>query len=365
MPTLSRLVLTGFRNIDEASLQLSPGFNLIYGNNGSGKTSLLEAIYLLGMGRSFRSHLQKPLIAHQHNQATVFGETSNGLTLGVQRPLRGSQIVKVGGKPAEGLAQLSRALPLQLINSDTFALLEGSPNERRQFLDWGVFHVEHSFLEYWRRTRQALDQRNALLRAEASANEIEPWSQELAYSAGQMDESRQRYLQQLQPLLEEQLAEVGSPGGKALSLTYLRGWDEAAELGQQLTENLERDRRYGFTTIGPHKADLRFQINGQSVAEVLSRGQLKLLICNLKVAQARLLKQANSTQCLFLVDDLAAELDAENRTKVCQLLASLQTQVFMTSIELEQLAPIALAQAEKENLAATLFHVKHGKIVSL
>jgi DNA replication and repair protein RecF len=365
MPTLSRLVLTGFRNIDEASLQPSPGFNLIYGSNGSGKTSLLEAIYLLGMGRSFRSHLQKPLIAHQHNQATVFAETASGLTLGVQRPLRGAQIVKLGGKPAEGLAQLSRALPLQLINNDTFELLEGSPNERRQFLDWGVFHVEHSFLEYWRRARQALDQRNALLRAEASANEIEPWSQELVHSADQMDQSRQRYLQQLQPIIEEQLAELGSPGGKMLTLTYWRGWDESIELGQQLKENLERDRRYGFTTVGPHKADLKFHINAQAVAEVLSRGQLKLLICHLKVAQARLLKQANGTQCLFLVDDLPAELDAENRSKACQLLASLQTQVFMTSIEPEQLAPIALAQAEKENLALTLFHVKHGKIVSL
>ncbi len=141
MPTLARLAISNLRNIDEASLEPGTGFNLIYGNNGSGKTSILEALHLLAMGRSFRSHLQKPLIQHQKPYATVFGQTTDGLTLGVQRPQRGQQTIKIGGKPADGLAQLSRALPLQLINADTFQLLEGSPSERRQFLDWGVFHL--------------------------------------------------------------------------------------------------------------------------------------------------------------------------------------------------------------------------------
>src|SRR5688500_17831741 len=150
MPTLTRLAISGLRNITEASLEPSPGFNLICGNNGSGKTSLLEAIYLLGMGRSFRSHLQKPLVAHEQTHATVFGQTLEGVTIGVQRPVRGPQTIKIGGRPAEGLAHLTRNLPIQLINTDTFQLLEGSPRERRQFLDWGVFHVEHVFLQYWR-----------------------------------------------------------------------------------------------------------------------------------------------------------------------------------------------------------------------
>lgn len=365
MPTLGRLALSGLRNIVDASLLPSPGFNLIFGNNGSGKTSLLEAIYLLGMGRSFRSHLQKPLIGHEQSQAVVFGELDSGLTIGIQRPLRGTQTIKLGGKPADGLAQLTRALPLQLINTDTFQLLEGSPNERRQFLDWGVFHVEQSFLDYWRRARQALDQRNTLLRAEASAAEIDPWTHELAVNAVHMDECRRRYLQQLRTLIDQQLDAVGTPGGQQLQIEYTRGWDETADLAALLRANLERDRRYGFTTAGPHKADLRFLVNGQSAAEVLSRGQLKLLICALKVAQATLLTQQQNVRCVFLVDDLPAELDAENRSKVCQLLASLNTQVFMTSIEQEQLAPFALAQAESKGIPLALFHVKHGKIVPL
>jgi DNA replication and repair protein RecF len=365
MPTLSRLALTGFRNIEQTSLQLSPGFNLFFGNNGSGKTSLLEAVYLLGMGRSFRSNQQKPLILHGASQATVFGETTEGITLGIQRPLRGAQIIKIAGKPAEGLAQLSHTLPLQLINSDTFQLLEGSPNERRQFLDWGVFHVEQSFLGHWRRARLALDQRNTLLRAGAAASEIDPWTEELANSAKQIDQARSHYVKQLQPLVDACWQQIGGLNEAELSLTYWRGWDETFDLKEQLQESFEKDRRYGFTTVGPHKADLRFQINKQPAADILSRGQLKLLICLLKVVQAQFLQQQTGISCLFLVDDLPAELDSDNRAKVCGLLAGLKSQICLTSIEQEQLASIALAQAQQKSLEMALFHVKHGKIVSV
>ena len=365
MPTLARLAISNLRNIAEGSLEPAAGFHLICGNNGSGKTSVLEALYLLGMGRSFRSHLQKPLIQHGQPHATVFGQTTDGKALGVQRPLRGQQIIRIDGKPAEGLAQLSRALPLQMINADTFQLLEGSPAERRHFLDWGVFHVEQLFIDYWRRARQALEQRNSLLRAEASAAEIEPWSHELALNAGYMDQCRRVYLDQLTQGLALKLAELGTPGGGELILKYWRGWDEDTDLFHQLQQGLTRDRKYGFTTVGPHKADIRFLLNGQDAAEQLSRGQLKLLICMLKVVQSQLLLQMTGIRCLFLLDDLPAELDADNRTKVCQLLGGLQNQCFLTSIEQESLAPIVLKQAQASGMQVALFHVKHGKIVAL
>jgi DNA replication and repair protein RecF len=362
MPTLAKLAISGLRNIEEASLQPSAGFNVIFGSNGSGKTTVLEALYLLGMGRSFRSHLQKPLISHDQTVATVFGQTAEGLTIGVQRQQRGPQAIKIAGRPAESVAQLSRTLPLQLINTDTFQLLEGSPQERRQFLDWGVFHVEHQFLDYWRRARQALEHRNMLLRADAKASEIEPWSFELAHNAGFINSYRQAYLKQLSAQVEISLATIGPPGGHPLQMKYWGGWEPEIDLFTQLQEGIAKDKKYGFTTIGPHKADLRFYLKGQNAAEVLSRGQLKLLICSLKVAQSQLLTQANGTRSLFLIDDLPAELDAENRSKACWLLAGLKTQTFMASIEREALEPIARAQAEINNMELVLFHVKHGKI---
>lgn len=362
MPTLTRLAITGLRNITEASLEPGPGFNLAFGSNGSGKTSLLEALYLLGMGRSFRSHLQKPLVTHDQSAATVFAQAADGLTIGIQRPVRGQQTIKIAGRPAEGLAELSRTLPLQLINADTFQLLEGSPQERRQFLDWGVFHVEQQFIDYWRRARQALDQRNMLLRNEAAAAEIEPWSYELAINAGFMHDLRQNYLGQFSKLLTAKLSEIGPLGDRSIHIDYWAGWDPSTDLFQQLQNGLARDRKYGFTTLGPHKADLRFQLKGLPAVDVLSRGQLKLLICALKVGQSELLARANGVKSLFLLDDLPAELDVENRSKVCRLLASLKTQVFITSIEQEALAVIAQNQADRHDIELAQFHVKHGKI---
>jgi DNA replication and repair protein RecF len=362
MPALARLELSYLRNIQSAELELGPGFNLFFGDNGSGKTTVLEGLYLLAMGRSFRSHIQKSLVSEGAAESTVFGQTTEGLSLGVARPLRGAQTLRIAGRKAEGLAELSQNLPLQLINAETFQILEGSPSERRRFLDWGVFHVEHRFFDSWRRTRLALQNRNSLLRQEARAAEIEPWTQELVKSAELMDEQRRIYIEQLKALIGAQLAQAaGWEAQHPLEIEYFRGWSEELGLYEQLQEDLARDRKYGHTSSGPHRADLRFRFGKVDAAELLSRGQLKLLICLLKIAQAQLLEQQRHLRCIFAIDDLPAELDAQNRARICRQLAELQAQVFLTSIERASLEPelAALGGADKQS---RLFHVKHGKI---
>jgi DNA replication and repair protein RecF len=361
MPALARLELRNLRNILSAELEPVAGFNLFFGDNGSGKTTVLEAVHLLALGRSFRSHLQKALITEDQAEATVFGLTTDGLNLGVLRPVRGPQTLKIGGRKAEGLAELSQCLPLQLINADTFQILEGSPSERRRFLDWGVFHVEHQFFEAWRRTRLALQNRNSLLRQEAKGSELEPWTQELVKSAEQMDQQRQAYILKLKGVLEPQLVSLGAWGSPLpLQIDYFRGWGPERNLYDQIQEDLPRDRRYGHTSSGPHRADLHFTFGSSGAAELLSRGQLKLLICALKIAQAQLLYQEAGQRCVFLVDDLPSELDAHNRARVCALLAERHSQVFLTSIERNTLA-LELSGAVVDT---KLFHVKHGKIDS-
>jgi DNA replication and repair protein RecF len=366
MPALARLELSYLRNIQSAELDLGGGFNLFFGDNGSGKTSVLEAVHLLALGRSFRSHLQKSLVTEGQQESTVFGQTVDGLALGIVRPLRGPQTLRIGGRKAEGLAELSQCLPLQLINADTFQILEGSPTERRRFLDWGVFHVEHRFLDSWRRTRLALQNRNSLLRQEAKAAEIEPWTLELVRSAQQMDEQRQAYIVKLRAVLEPQLASLGG-WGQALpvELEYFRGWNAEMDLYEQIQEDLLRDRKYGHTSSGPHRADLRFRLGHSDAAEILSRGQLKLLICTLKIAQAQLLEQETGKRCLFLIDDLPAELDPQNRARICGLLAERQTQVLLTSIEPEGLSENLAELMTSKPTENKLFHVKHGKILSV
>ena len=363
MPALARLELTSLRNIQAAELNPAPGFNLFFGDNGSGKTSVLEALHLLAVGRSFRGHLQKSLVKDGQTEATVFGQTTEGLTLGVLRPLRGPQSLRISGRKAEGLAELSQSLPLQLINSDTFQILEGSPIERRRFLDWGVFHVEHQFLDSWRRTRLALQNRNSLLRQEAKAAEIEPWTLELVRSAEQMDEQRQHYIEKLKALLVPQLAMLGAwESGLRLEMDYFRGWSREQGLYEQFQEDQPRDRKYGHTCSGPHRADIRFRMGAADAAEILSRGQLKLLVCALKIAQGQLLEQETGKRCLYLIDDLPAELDSHNRAQICALLTERKAQVFLTSIDPETLARELTAGPAGGGMENKLFHVKHGKI---
>ena len=364
MPLRAKRDVSNLRNMQAATLGADPGSNLHFGLDGRGKTSVLEAIHLLAVGRSFRSHVQKPLGQEGSPESVVCGETATGQALGMRRPVRGQQTIHIDGRKAESLAELSRALPVQLLNTDTLQILEGSPQARRRFMDWGVFHVEHSFYEHWRRARQALQNRNVLLRQEGSDSELEPWTRELIRGSVEIDHLRETYLLRFQEHFQPCLSELMPEFAERLSLEYERGWSREYTLEQILERNLSRDRRLGFTSAGPHRAELRLRMGTYDAADILSRGQLKLLVCALKIAQARLLWTEAGIQCVFLVDDLPAELDAANRARVCEQLARLRVQVFLTAIEREALQG-PLAGLESEGRGLRLFHVKHGIIAAV
>ena len=160
--SLSRVTVTAVRNLHPVTFSPSPRINILYGANGSGKTSVLEAIHLLGLARSFRSVRLNPVIAHEQQSCTVFGqvELAEGghSALGISRDRQGEFQIRIDGQNARSAAQLAEILPLQLINPDSFRLLEGAPKIRRQFLDWGVFHVEPRFMSTWQRLQKALRQ---------------------------------------------------------------------------------------------------------------------------------------------------------------------------------------------------------------
>ena len=149
--TLKRLFIQNLRNLNSVDIQPSHRVNLIYGENGSGKTSILEAINVLALGRSFRSHKHKPLITNGKNAFTVFGKVladdQAEVPIGITRQMDGTASFKANGALVSSTAVLASYLPVQTINSDTFLLLEGSPKVRRQFIGWLVFHVEHNFLQ--------------------------------------------------------------------------------------------------------------------------------------------------------------------------------------------------------------------------
>lgn len=359
--TIQHLKLTNFRNITVAEFEPAAGINLLVGKNASGKTSLLEAIYLLSLARSFRSKRLKSLINHSSEQFTVFAkiksDTDAIYSLGIQRAIKDTETeILFRGQRSSGVAELTSALPVQLINSDTFRLLEGSPSERRQFLDWGVFHVEPSFMSCWKRFQRALKQRNSMLRrGRIDYLELQLWENELASNGEQITQFRQSYLELLRPLFESLLRSFLK--NKEVTIGFQQGWDKNLSFSESLFNAREKDSEQGFTQSGPQRADLRITANGYPAMDILSRGQQKLIVSALKLAQGALLTEVRNKQCVYLIDDLPAELDKEHRKIFCEVLEEQSCQVFITGVDAQ-----ALAEGWQKPQSISWFHVEQGQI---
>lgn len=359
MTALTRLEVSNLRNLREIRLDLSKQFNLVYGLNGSGKTSILESVNLLATGKSFRSALVDPLVMEGESAATVFAQTFDRKSIGLSRPRKQKHQLRLNGVNQTSWDEVATELPVQVLDAGAFQLLEGGPKARRRFMDWGVFHVEPGFVAQWRRVRRCLEQRNRLLKqTRLPEGEIAVWDRELCEAAKLVHQFRCSYLGRLLPLFQETYSEVFQQAADRLSITYQCGWDESTDLGEQLLRHRPTDTKYGSTQLGPHRADISIKIGSRKALEILSRGQQKLLICALKFTQGKLLADAVNRRCTYLVDDLPAELDTNNRRVIVDYLAASGSQVFMTSVES---SAIDLSAAGLTEVAK--FHVERGIII--
>jgi DNA replication and repair protein RecF len=360
--SLARLEITAVRNLRAVSLPALEQTNVFFGDNGSGKTSILESIFLLGMARSFRSNQIKSVISHGSERCTVFGElvqaAGGSRRLGVSRDQQGGLQAKIAGVNLRSTSELAEHLPLQVINSESFNLLIGSPAHRRQYLVWGVFHVEHHFQLAWQRFQRALKQRNSLLRrGKISDAALRPWDKELCEAGGEVDAHRARYFSELEPIFLQLLPRL-SPELQ-VDLRYRRGWDRESSLADALVSSTKSDREQGFTHVGPQRADLKVLAGRNAASEILSRGQQKLVVCALKLAQGQLMSQRRGRSSLYLVDDLPAELDKRHCQRVVEVLMELDTQVYITCVEKDEVA----GQWPEEWLdRSAMFHVEHGEV---
>ena len=354
---VSRLTIDNIRVLKQQRLALEPGASLFYGRNGSGKTSLLEAISLLATGRSFRTHLARPLIAHGEDSALVQVRLMRGAmqhALGVRKPRSGSAELRLDGQNASSQAELAALLPVVVLDAASTGLIEGAPDQRRRFLDGTVFHVEHQFLMVWRRYQRALRQRNAgLRRGTLSADKA--WVEELVLAGEALTATRLRVGAELRSVYRE-VASALSPALTGVDLSLRRGWDKSLSLKEALERSEATDQAQGFTHVGPHRAEIKLSVDGKPAAEVLSRGQMKLATLALKMAQARQIESTGQGSPVILADDMAAELDREHASAVYCLLAESGAQVLMT----------AVSPAEVRTLWPTtelkLFHVEQGII---
>jgi DNA replication and repair protein RecF len=353
---LDALEVRHFRNLEHARLTFDPGLNLISGANASGKTSLLEAIYYLGRVRSFRTHLADQPIRYGEQTFRVVGRvmshSGQAVTVGIERQA-GHFTVHMGGRVVRRLSDLAGNFPVQVFSSDTASVLDGGPRQRRHTLDWALFHVEHSYRDTWQRYTRVLRQRNAALRAQASAGEITAWESELLETALAIDTCRSDYLTRLSPYLKTEMDRL-LPGSE-LTLHYQRGWPADRDLAAVLSEGLSRDLAHGFTHHGPHRADFRLKLDGHPVVSHCSRGQQKSILLALMLAQVCYQQSIMGAAGAFLLDDLTSELDEAHQARVLAALRDLEAQVFVTAIRADS---VDLSVWEP----GRLFHVEHGLI---
>ncbi len=356
--------ISNFRNIQQASLSGLADLNIFIGQNGSGKTSLLEAIYFLSAGKSFRSQRIQHVIQYHKDQCLIVAKGLDNEVLGLEKSLDGSSHIRFCGDTVRMASQLADILPLQLINDESFQLLTAGPQLRRQLMDWGVFHVEQQFFKVWTHCQKNLKQRNALLRQYRLTTPrplLKIWTDALCESSLALDAMRENWFEQfilqVEPILNSLLPNLST----LITFTYYCGWDKKRGLKVCLEEGSETDLQRGFTHYGPQRADIKVKHDGRPAEEVLSRGQQKLVVAAMKVAQQRVL-EAMGKKSSYLIDDLAAELDANNAGKLLHLILSGNgtKQVFLTAINesdipsLDTCNPIDIA----------MFHVEHGVIKS-
>jgi len=357
---VTRLDIAHLRRFDSAHLAPGPGLNLLVGDNGAGKTSVLEAIHLMGYGRSFRGRVRDGLIRQGADSLEVFIEWREGGGRVRRAGLRhGGQDWqgRLDGEPAAQLGDLCAALAVVTFEPGSHVLLSGGSEPRRRLLDWGLFHVEPDFLRLWRRYARALKQRNALLKNGSHDRQLDAWDQELVDAGEPLTRHRREYLDRLAPRLRADSAELLPAAGLA-ALDFLPGWrQEELPLADALLLARERDRLSGYTTVGPHRADWRIVHAGIPGRDALSRGQAKLTALSLLLAQASLHAELRLDWPVILLDDLASELDRSHQRRVLTRLLESGAQVFITGTEV----PSALGTIDAP---ARLFHVEQGAFLA-
>jgi len=355
---ISEMTIVGLRNISSMSLSFCKKFNVFYGNNGSGKTSVLEAVHVLFRGRSFRSNTLESVIKKGESVLRITGEVVNDkhtARVGFER-VDGVIKAKADGKPVTSLSSLATFLPLQLIDGDTQRFFSAGPSVRRSLLNWACFHLEEGYSTAWRRYYRALKQRNHALKS-TDRRLAHSWDTELAQAGSTVDEARERVVKKLiassQSYIDHWLPLHD------VSITYKRGWPYGEYLLDRLQKSRSRDLELGTTTSGPHRADLQVRALGVEAQHGLSRGQQKLLSVALMLGQLDLLSRHGRCAPVALIDDLVAELDHGRVEQVMAALQALPVQCLLTVIDPGGLSGCGLTVEQRS------FHLRSGDVVDV
>ena len=360
---ITDICIENIRCIERVELKPHKKFNFLSGPNGSGKSSFLEAVYLLGMARSFRTKNIKKIISNNEEECRVLAQYVDHAgaenRAGISKSRDSSTIIRLNQQTLKTASLLARILPVRILSQESFSLIDGPSKERRQFIDWLGFHVEHRFNETWTSVQRLIKQRNSLLRQGSGLNraELAIWDAELSLHGKMLTEFRSQvflsYMENFTPLRERLLPDI------KIQLNFYQGWPESIELAQSLRDNIERDVNLGYTHSSPNRADFHIRVDGKLASDCLSRGQKKLLVYALTLAQITTfseLKDDDKAPSIILIDDIGAELDEHNRHLLIDTLDVSRSQVFITGTEL------VVPETSLEKSSYKMFHVEQGSV---
>ena len=350
------LRVDGLRILQQVEIEPIKGINVFHGDNASGKTSVLEALYMLGRGRSFRGQRAYPLIQRGRKEFHVYSVLqeygARPRAIGICRSTKGVEI-RIDGSPVKRVSILAKAFPFQIVTPRSQEILERGAAFRRRLLDWGVFHVEPEFHTWHLRYRAALQQRNAAIRA--GGTHVAVWDRALVSAAAHLEAARDRYITDLSVSLDRYVHRFEGLDCP-FHLRFSRGYPNNKTLAEALQESIGEDLRRGYTYYGPHRADFRFVCDSKGDAfDVASGGQKRLLIIALNLAQAEILQSRSQRVPIWLLDDLPAEFDRKNRRSVLEMIAGVSEQVFVTTTDLDALDVEGVSEMKT-------FHVEQGRL---
>ncbi len=337
---LSTFEANDLRCLVDLAVTPHPTLNLITGNNGTGKSSILEAIQCLATGHTFRTRRPRELITHNAPSlrltAKFYDERSEReYRVGCERHRDGGVHFRLNFEDIKSQAEIARLMPVKVLSPESHQLIQDGPEERRRFLDWGLFHVKPQFMSVWGQYKRSLSQRNQLLRDNATDKDIDTWNSPLVAAGLELHQSRAEFVSLLNTALQSRwrvLDEVFH-----VELFYRPGWDEKNSLENALTNNIIHHRRMKTTTDGPHRAELSIKVDGKPGKQVLSRGQQKTLVYVLHLSQLDVLKDAGIASPMVLCDDLSSELDENHTNYLVDQLHTLKSQLFITGVDLSVL----------------------------
>ena len=353
-PGLRSLRIESLRNIRRLDLAPDTRTLLLTGGNGAGKTSILEAIYLLARGRTFRGTKAGPLTTQGESYTRVEGryQPSDRDVVRLRYVKEGATAVRDIHPPrwAEtgGAAYWRSPLQVKLIGENAQILLDGDPSLRRRFLDWNVFHVEHRFAQVQKDFTRVLMQRNAAIRSGGS--QLGLWDRRFIALAESVDRQRAAFHAEWRTCFLDLCGDY--PFLHGTDLRYRRGWPDGRELGETLVALADQELARGYTLAGPSRAD--FRIDPGEGRRGFSRGQTKMVVALLQLAAERVHRAHGREPVIWLLDDLEAELDRTLAVRLWSAFGATGNQVIATRVATDGDPGIF---GDTESL--TMFHVEH------